>query len=463
MKKLHFPLICAAAAAMLSWGCTGDFLDVKKDARVTAPDDVADFQEILDNASKMNNNSCHQLALIGSDEYFLRSHSLAGISVTVQRNAHTWAVDVFEGESSADWNNAYERILHANIVLDGLAEVEQGADQQVWENVKGSALFFRAFNHYQLAQQFCMPFAENSADTDLGLPLRVSADVTQRSERSSVRETYAGIIADLEAAVDLLPEIPIHIFRPSKAAAYGLLAKTYLLLADYRQAAEYADRCLAINGQLVDFNTLDKAADFSFPADYGVSNPEIIFYCYHTLPPIISRGTNTHIDTALLALYDDHDLRKSIYFRPYSEALSHIMFKGSYTGAATSAFTGIATDEIYLIRAECRARLGEDELALADLNSLLERRTDHGSFSAIQGLESDVLLDRIIMEWRREMVFRGNRWEFLRRLNREPRYSRTLQRHLDGVDFLLPPGDPRYTWPIPDEVVRLSGMQQNPR
>lgn len=452
-----------AATAVLGWGCAGDFLDVKKDARVTAPDDVADFQEILDNASKMNNNSSHQLALIGSDEYFLRSHSLAGISVAVQRNAHTWAADVFEGGSSADWNNAYERILHANIVLEGLAKVEQGTDPQERANVRGSALFFRALNHYQLAQQFCVPFVENSADTDFGLPLRISADVTQRSERSSVRETYTKIIADLEAAADLLPEIPVHIFRPSKAAAYGLLAKTYLLLADYRQAAEYANRCLAINGRLSDFNVLDETAEFSFVFDYGVSNPEIIFYCYHTLPAIISGGNNLHIDTTLLAAYEDNDLRKSIYFRPYSDALGHIMFKGSYTGTANTAFTGIATDEIYLIRAECRARLGEDELALADLNRLLEHRMDRGSFLAIDGLESVGLLDRIIMEWHREMVFRGNRWELLRRLNSEPRYSRTLQRHLDGVDFLLPPGDPRYTWPIPDEVVRLSGIQQNPR
>src|SRR5690606_36879563 len=123
------------------------------------------------------------------------------------------------------------------------------------------------------------------------------------------------IIADLEVAALLVPSVPTHVFRPSKPAAYGLLAKTYLQMADYQRALHYADLYLGTNNELMDFNTLDKSADFSFSVDYGASNPEVIFYCYQTMPVILSRGTNIHIDTPLLASYEATDLRKITYFR----------------------------------------------------------------------------------------------------------------------------------------------------
>ncbi len=56
---------------------------------------------------------------------------------------------------------------------------------------------------------------------------------------------------------------------------------------------------------------------------------------------------------------------------------------------------------------------------------------------------------------------RGLRWTDLRRLNREPRYAISLERTVLGQPYNLPPNHQHYTFPIPDDIISLSGMPQN--
>jgi len=51
----------------------------------------------------------------------------------------------------------------------------------------------------------------------------------------------------------------------------------------------------------------------------------------------------------------------------------------------------------------------------------------------------------------------------LRRLNLDIQRAITLKRNLNGVLYTLPPNDARYVLPVPDLVIQLSGIQQNPR
>ncbi|SEM08104.1 hypothetical protein SAMN05216436_101351 [bacterium A37T11] len=56
---------------------------------------------------------------------------------------------------------------------------------------------------------------------------------------------------------------------------------------------------------------------------------------------------------------------------------------------------------------------------------------------------------------------RGLRWMDIKRLNKEGA-NITLTRNLNGQIYTLPPNDPRFALPIPEDVIDLSGMQQNP-
>ena len=75
---------------------------------------------------------------------------------------------------------------------------------------------------------------------------------------------------------------------------------------------------------------------------------------------------------------------------------------------------------------------------------------------------SDVLRS-VLQERRRELAFRGLRWSDLRRLNRDPRFAKTLTRELNGQTYRLEPKSNRYAYPIPINEVLNNNMEQNPR
>src|SRR5690606_33149087 len=149
-----------------------------------------------------------------------------------------------------------------------------------WNRVKGTALFFRAMNYYCLAQQFCRPYDAGTASLDLGVPMRLEADITMRVGRGSVEALYNRIISDVTNSLELLPERSASTLLPARQASEGLLAKTYLQMGRYEDAMGHAERCLAIDGGLIDFNTIDTLGYYPFPTmPYSTAvNKEVIFF-----------------------------------------------------------------------------------------------------------------------------------------------------------------------------------------
>ena len=448
------------AVVLACVSCTADFLDVKSNKNLVVPNKINDYAALLEETRTMNSASSHVLGLIGADEYFITDGVWQALTARYQKNAYIWAKEVYEGAEVDDWNNAYKRILHANIVLEGLdvpGESDKGEITE-WNRVKGMALFHRAFNFYQLAQLFCEPYMEQTAAASQGIPLRLEADITIPTTRASILETYNRIIADLREAASLLPEETENRFIPSKAAAYALLARTLLNMGAYNEALDCADRSLAVHGELADFNELDLEATYTFPS-YGENNPEVLFMSY-MLNITITNSSRFNADTNLLAMYDHGDLRRHAYF--FSNAENRVLFKGSYTGANTF-FTGLAVDEVLLIRAECLAMLGDWLLAREELDRFRKNRYATEHFMPLQIEGQQRVMDAIINERRKELVLRGTRWEDLRRLNRNPTYRHALVRTVNGQTHTLEPNSPRWTWAIPDLVVEISGVEQNVR
>lgn len=226
MKLSKQIIIAILFLALVS--CGKDFLDIKGKANQVVPTEISDYQAILDHSGIMNDSPPVLLGIIGADEFIVSSSILKGLKNPHERNAYKWAEDVYERREFSDWNNAYQRILYANMALD-VAKIKPSVQEQgAWNNVKGSAHFFRAYNYYHLAQIFCKAYDSNSASSDLGLPLRTDYDITVKYKRSSLREVYEFIISDLEASLELLPVLGINKFRPSKTQAYMMLAKIYL-------------------------------------------------------------------------------------------------------------------------------------------------------------------------------------------------------------------------------------------
>jgi SusD family. len=167
------------------------------------------------------------------------------------------------------------------------------------------------------------------------------------------------------------------------------------------------------------------------------------------------------IEPALYDLYNNNDLRKVACFSK-NNTTGIIRFKGSYSGNSGNHFTGLAAGEIYLIRAECYARRDKKDEALKDLNDMLRPKYKTGTFVNFSAATSEDALKLILTERRKELLLRGLRWSDLRRLNRDNRFKVTLTRVVGNKTYSLEPNSYKYTFPIPDDIIAISGIQQNP-
>jgi starch-binding outer membrane protein, SusD/RagB family len=165
------------------------------------------------------------------------------------------------------------------------------------------------------------------------------------------------------------------------------------------------------------------------------------------------------VDSTLYSSYATNDLRRTMFFKATGSAF---YFVGSYNGN-TSPFGGIATDEIFLIRAESKARSGNKDAAMADLNTLLQKRFRTGFFTPLTASDANDALVKVLKERRKELVLRGTRWADLRRLNKEPQFATTISRIVNAQTYTLPPNDLKYTFVLPLKVIQITGMPQTPR
>lgn len=450
----HKLIVLLISLSMMA--CNDQWLEAKRDLNTVLPSSLEDLDAILHiNTGLSLANDMAAASLVSSDDYYTTTELVQELG-EVEFNLHTWAPSLFiTGTAVPEWNDSYEQVFYANMVLEKLNDIPlTSSNVSLWNRVRGGALFFRAKSFFNLARLFAPPYDVQSAEMDKGIPLRLVTDPNVGYARANVAETYELILSDLKEAASLLETTPDIVSSPSKPAAYGLLARIYLSMREYDEAGLYADSCLKLYDTLMDFNDIQEGGERTYPFD--LFNPEVISHGLLMVSYSAIAVSIGFVNPELFETYEENDLRRTLFFRSTGG------FRGSYT-AANNKFGGIATDEILLIRAECAAREGRSREALADINQLLSNRYKEDTFIPFSGLEGETLLSLILMERRKELVFRGERWSDLRRLNQEPGHETTLYRDLDGVQYELLPGDPRYTFPIPEEVIRASGIPQNKR
>jgi hypothetical protein len=441
---------------LLLQACKKDFLDQRPDKALLVPATPADMQALLDNNFIFNNTP--GLPYIADGDFYTTAAGYNGYNLDMERNSYTWSKDIYGGIATPDWNLPYQQVFYTNVVLEGLAKLPGNSLQN--NAIKGATLFYRAFAFYNLLQLFAAPYNTATAAADAGIPLRLQSDVTIKVQRGSVQQAYAQILSDLSVAREILPVTAAYKSRPTVAGLQALLARVYLSMGNYVMAGKYADSVLAVNAALIDYNTLNKTATKPFPRALPDGNNEVIFYSALSSYSFLTSAAPTYIDTGLYRSYAANDLRRVIFCRQL--APGDFKFKGNYAGTLLF-FSGLATDELYLISAECRARAGDGEGAMRLLNSLLMKRWATGTFVPFVAADADNALLLVLTERRKELLGRGLRWADLRRLNTDPRFKVTLTRTIGGKSFSLEPGSKRYVYPIPDEEVKLGGLLQNER
>lgn len=446
MKNLIPLIICAA----LCCSCE-HFLTLKPDKSLAVPSSSLDLQALLDARSNVNEYS--GLGEIGSDDYFLPFPNWSSLAME-SRLYYIWEK---QPVNLIHWRVAYNAIAHFNTVIDLIDDVDYPASGPTRNQIMGRALFYRSNAFFQLMQVFAKPYNPIIANTEKGIVLRLTADINEKSVRASLSQCYDQIISDLKTSALLLePNRQLYPTRPTKAAAFAALSRTYLSMGEYENSGLYADSCLLLNNELLDYNDIVNQGPYPFDR----FNKEVVFfstlYGDGNLSPSRAR-----VDTLLYATYTDNDLRKKFLFTENPDGYQS--FTGNYNPVTSSTlFNGITTAEMLLTRAECYARSNSTELAMQDMLYLLKHRMITLEVDELLELNPSETLAFVLKERRKELIFRGTRWIDIRRLANDERFAVTLTRDLDGEVFTLTPEEQLdFAFYIPLEVIENSDVEQN--
>ncbi|RWU10616.1 RagB/SusD family nutrient uptake outer membrane protein [Pedobacter chitinilyticus] len=444
MKKLNYIIVLCTTLSLLS--CE-KFLDERSKSNLRIATTVSDFQSLLDNYSVMNYMDLSSAEMVAGD-FYLTDADWAS-RAEQERRLYLWATSNVMDLTTNDWINMYNMVYRANTVIEGTPALH-ALNSVEWRSVLGQGYYYRAKSFLQLLGSYALAYDE--AEENPGIPLRLDTDFNKPSVRASVKQGYQQLVADLHKAIPLLPVTAVHVMRPSKPAAHALLARAYLMMRKYEQAGLHADSCLQLKSNLIDYNTLN----LSLTNPFVMFHPETIHYTRFQNPSSLS-NIRAKISLEIINSYADGDLRKQAFYRLSNGAYAQ---RGSYSGE-TIPFGGLATDEVYLVRAESYARAGRLEAAMDDVNTLLKMRWDkRKSFIPYTANTKEAAINVVLLERRKELTLRGLRWSDIKRLNKEGR-GISLSRTINGVTYTLPANSARFANPIPEGVINASGMAQN--
>lgn len=305
---------------------------------------------------------------------------------------------LFAGESGVSdiWNQSYNQIYDANSVIEGLnnSTAIAAADKK---QLQGEALFVRALLHFYLVNLYGdIPYIMT---TDYALNSTVS--------RMPTNTVYGFVVNDLNEAIELLSEnyTTTERIRPNRSTAKALLARVYLYMGLYPEAANAATA--VINNPLYTWETdLDKiflkestTTIWQFMPNAAETNTaEGDLYIFAAGPPPI-----VGLKPSFVNAFEANDQRKLHWTTAVTDGITTWYYASKYkqeTSTPNSVEYSIVfrLAEQYLIRAEARAYQGDLIGATADLNLI---RTTAGLSNS-----SAVTADEIIMD-----IFNQRRFE----------------------------------------------------
>jgi len=357
------------------------------------------------------------------------------------------------------WRAMYQVILNANYVIN--SENITG-DQDAIDDYVGQAYLGRALAHFDLtklygqqhvtgaggAQALTVPFVSTfPTNSDQGLGFGTT--------RITLQEMRANIYADLDQAIAKISNTNAKAF--TKQAAYGLKSRMALYFStffpeDKQVAYDSAMEALGMGGSVIPSanylkqflgNEIDVNSVFqlSMPSnDHLSSNSLAEMYSGEAYGDIVA------LPDALEIFLDENDVRTTVFGYDSYEDFRNMHKYNQYADDVIV----MRYEEILLNAAEAASLLGMTSEATELINSLIEKRGIDGALE----LYSQVTLEDVRLERRKELMFEGFRYDDLLRYQENIPENPRLT---GGVPY----GDPKLAFPIPQAEINASGMIQN--
>lgn len=446
MKKI---LIITCLVGFTITSCKDDFLTVVPETQLSSATffkTEGDFQQAVNGAYvplRAIVNSLVQLGEMHSDNLYYYRNILFG-ATEQQENISDFSVPTANGVTTNvyvtnQYRQDYQIIARTNEILSRIDNIEFNADSK--NNLKGQALFLRAYAYFELVRYFGkapLHLTPATGRDDAAQPL------------ASEAELYAQIEKDASEAAQLLP--PKSKQEPGRAtsgAAKTLLANAYIVQKKWAEAEtllkevvssneyalmpEYAD---AFSGTSSNKNNIESVFEVQFmegAAGYqgtliynflprpitaaelqpitGTSNPQ----------PLSGEGNNAPTPD-IIAAYEPGDKRKDASIAyvtlsgslrenkvyPYVKKFAKPHAVHNNTG---NNFPIYRYSEVLLFLAETLMEQGKDGEAIPYLNQVRNR-------AGLGDFQGGDLRQAIYQERRVELAFENKRWFDLVRTGR---------------------------------------------
>ena len=269
MKKIFSnTLFVLAAAGLLLASCSKDFLETKPTNQVSESDIMNTTESALMNINGMHRllhncstdwysqggypTFCLHLAALSDD--FIFTYTNAMFQQTQQYIHHRDLTHKYM-DCNLYWKLFYRIIANGNRILTYIDDLPGDDNQRAF--VKGQALAYRAFLHFQLVQAYAQRYDAAGNNTQMGVPLRIE-DNDDNLPRSSVEDVYTQILKDIDAAIVELESTNYKKFNKSHIdqwVAKGIKARVLLTMGKWADAATVAQDIIDHSGAHLDPTT----------------------------------------------------------------------------------------------------------------------------------------------------------------------------------------------------------------
>jgi starch-binding outer membrane protein, SusD/RagB family len=368
------------------------------------------------------------------------------------RELGTKQITAANSSAAALWGSVYNTVYVANFILEKLPDVT-GVASSERDRVMATAHFLRGYAYFVALYSFG------------GVPLVTETPISANLNiaRASSVDVVSFIEEDFNAALGQLPLSPPNAGYAGEYAVQAALAKFHLYRQNWSEAEDFATSVIESNHYALD-SLFEKVVTTDF-------TPEAIFEMGYTVFDDPGSNTAIGLNNLFVVRREIVPSNQTVLALSSSEAGERFLsikfnindFGGADNGWSVAKYgTGDANNnnvvalrlaEMYLIRAEARARLGNVtgiNSAQSDVNVLRHRADpETGTRTPRVGIVTQAQMLQIIENERvYELAFEGHRWYDLVRTGRAEVVMEAFNSNWKEAYEL---------WPIPQRE-----MQTNP-
>lgn len=495
MKHLNSFLVFIAALSLV--GCSQDYLDADLTEKVDSgkiEDIVAKDPAALNALLSGIYTTMYKTGTGGTnldhDDYGQKGYDvytdMLSSDMVLAGTTYGWYSSLVRYQSTVNfadnanykpWRYYYRIILSSNQIIDAFGGNDAVLANNEAKHIMGQAKAMRAYAYFYLAQLFQKGYDPE----ELILPIYTDAK-SPNVAKSKASDVYNLIIKDLTEAIVLLETFNrADKSSVNKAVAQGLLAYTYAAQGNYAKVAEVTAAVISTgnyplttlsqtaakigtNGEVLNsdsgFNDvatpswmwgvdLKIANDLDLVSWWGQIDVYSYSYAWAGDPKVIDQGLYNKISA--------NDVRKSQFDSNVEDFEGDLLPSNKFfdpgreIGGQRTIITDyiyMRVDEMYMLNAEAKAKLGDDAGARARLKQILTlRNVDVAYLDALSGtsLQNEIYLQTRIEFW-------GEGKSYLAMKRNKATITRGAN-HLFLVGENIPYNDVRLTFKIPQSEV----------